>query len=276
MRVGFFLLLAPLLLQSVTMEELKARALEAGEKRDISNIQHDMRERLKHSDTYNKSVSMGDKMKNRTYYIAKREAEAGDANAQFTLAGIYYHGIMTKKSYLDAIKWYEKAANKGHKKAQFNLGYIYFDGRGVPKDHDRALKWFLEASKDKAGEQGDGKSDIYIAKIYDERGDNKNAFTWYFDAAELGYPLAQYELAMRYKDAKGCDKDIKKMIYYLKKAAVQSEMKSQYELALVYLKGNGVTKDMEVAKQWMQSAYMNGENRAKKILEKHNWEIKNK
>ncbi len=274
MWIGSLFLLTPLLLQSVTIEELKSRALEAGEKRERSDIQHNMRERLKHSDIYNKSV--GDSMKNRTYYTAKTKAKSGDANAQFALAGMYYHGIMTKKSYLDAIKWYEKAASKGHKKAQFNLGYIYFDGRGVPKDHDRALKWFLEASKHKAREPGDGKSDIYIGKIYDERGDYKNAFTWYFEASKLGYPLAQYELAMRYKKGKGCDKDIEKMIYYLKEAAVQSEAKSQYELALAYLRANGVKKDMIAAKQLMQSSYINGENRAKKILEKYKWEIPNK
>ncbi len=273
MRIRFLLLLTPLLLQSVTMEELKTKALEAKEKRDLSEIQHDMRERLKHSDTYNKSTS---EMKSRTYNTAKRKAKSGDANAQFALAGMYYHGIMAKKSYLNAIKWYEKAAIKGHKKAQFNLGYIYFDGRGVPKDHNKALKWFLKASKGETRELGNGKSDMYIGKIYDERGDYKNAFIWYLDAAKLNYPLAQYELAMRYKYGKGCDKDIKKMIYYLKRAAAQSEAKSQYELALAYLRGSGVTRDMEDAKQWMQNAYVNGENRAKEILEKYKWEIPNK
>lgn len=281
MKASFFSicsisLLFPVIMQGVTVEELKARAQEAEKKRSQGEIQYKMKERLKNSSTYNKSSSMGDKIKNRAYYTAKMKAASGDANAQFALAGMYYQGIMIKKDYSEAIKWYEQSARRGHKKAQFNLGYIYFDGRGVPKDHDEALKWFLEAGKHEAGGRGDGKADLYIGLIYDERGDDKNAFFWYLDAAKQGYPVAQYKVAMKYREGKGCRKDIKKMIFYLKEAAVQSEAQSQYQLGLAYINGTGVSKDLASAKQWMQSSYANGENRAKEILEKYKWEIPNK
>ncbi len=252
-----------------TFEELKARAQAAAKRRGTSEVQSKMKQKLRNSSTFNKSSSMGSGMKNKAYSVARMKAENGDRNSQFALAGMYYQGIMIKKNYMEAIKWYKKAASQGHTKAQFNLAYMYFDGRGVPKDHDIALKWFLQA-----GESRDGKAELYLGLIYDEKNNHEKAFHWYYEAAEQDYPAAQYKLALKYRDGKGCSKNLKKYIYYLRLSATKSEAHAQYELGLAHIKGLGVPKDMYRAKKWIQSAYLNGSSRAKKTMDKYKWYVR--
>ncbi|MCK9373181.1 MAG: sel1 repeat family protein, partial [Sulfuricurvum sp.] len=100
-------------------------------------------------------------MKDRAIKSAQLKAEAGDADGQFALGGLYYQGIVTKQDYPHAIHWFEKAAKQGHDKAQFNLGYMYYDGRGVAKDPAKAFHWFKESA-----EQGDMKAQLYLAEMF--------------------------------------------------------------------------------------------------------------
>ena len=51
------------------------------------------------------------------------------------------------KDYVEAVKWYRKAAEQGHTEAQFNLGYCYANGQGVGKDKVEAYAWFSMAAK---------------------------------------------------------------------------------------------------------------------------------
>lgn len=61
---------------------------------------------------------------------------------------------------------------------------------------------------------------------------------------------------------------MKKYIYYLRKAAAQSEAHAQFDLGLAYLRGVGVQNDKDAAYRWLQKAYLNGDKRAKDILKK--------
>jgi TPR repeat protein len=46
------------------------------------------------------------------------------------------------QDYLEAVKWYYRAAEQGHAFAQSNLGVMYAKGAGVPQDYPRAHMWF--------------------------------------------------------------------------------------------------------------------------------------
>lgn len=54
------------------------------------------------------------------------------------------------KNYIEAIKYFQKAAEKGNANAQYNLGCCYEYGKGVSVDYTEAVKWYR-----KAAEQGD-------------------------------------------------------------------------------------------------------------------------
>ena len=55
----------------------------------------------------------------------------GYAHAQLILGLMYDNGQGVTQDYVEAVKWYQKAAEQGHAKAQYNLGLMYDKGQGV-------------------------------------------------------------------------------------------------------------------------------------------------
>ena len=55
---------------------------------------------------------------------------------------MYHRGEEVPQDYLEAVKWYHRAAEQGHAFAQNNLGVMYAKGAGVPQDYARAHMWF--------------------------------------------------------------------------------------------------------------------------------------
>ena len=69
-------------------------------------------------------------------------AEAGDADAQFSLGFMHYLGKGVPKDYANAGKWYRLAAVQGSANAQAHLAGMYGDGFGVPQDRVMAHMWY--------------------------------------------------------------------------------------------------------------------------------------
>ncbi len=63
------------------------------------------------------------------YATALREwsslAEQGDANAQYNLGLMNYHGQGVPEDHAEAMRWYHKAARQGDARAQYNLGSMH-------------------------------------------------------------------------------------------------------------------------------------------------------
>ncbi len=75
-------------------------------------------------------------------------AEAGDAEAQTALAGLYLDGQGAPADPAKAVRWYRRAAEQGDAVAQLNLGDLLSRGVGVARDPVGAYVWFtLEAAK---------------------------------------------------------------------------------------------------------------------------------
>jgi TPR repeat protein len=73
----------------------------------------------------------------------RTEAEKGDATAQCCLGARYVKGQGVTQDYVEAVKWFRKAADQNLAEAQYNLGLRYGSGQGVAKDGAEALKWFI-------------------------------------------------------------------------------------------------------------------------------------
>ncbi len=69
-------------------------------------------------------------------------AEAGDAEAQAAIAGLYLSGEGTRRWPKEAARWFHLAAGQGDPVAQLNLGALYRDGLGVKQDLVQAYMWF--------------------------------------------------------------------------------------------------------------------------------------
>ena len=71
----------------------------------------------------------------------RKQAIAGDVEAQDKLGVMYANGEGVPQDYAEAVKWYRKAVEQGYAVAQYNLGFAYFKGQGVPQDKYEAVKW---------------------------------------------------------------------------------------------------------------------------------------
>ena len=63
-----------------------------------------------------------------------KDAEQGDADAQYILGSRFATGDCVEKNEVKAAKWYRKAAEQGYPEAQLRLGLCYRDGEGVKKN----------------------------------------------------------------------------------------------------------------------------------------------
>ena len=73
---------------------------------------------------------------------AKKDAEAGNAIAQYNLGVLYASGTGVAIDLREAFKWYTRAAEAGNAEAQCNLGLCYDLGTGIAVDKCKAVKWF--------------------------------------------------------------------------------------------------------------------------------------
>jgi hypothetical protein len=87
------------------------------------------------------------------YLKAKRKdkilplAEQGNVEAQFELGNIYAAGEAVTKDYVEALRWYKKAAEQGYPKAQDRVSAWYAGGHGTSMDNVEAYFWLSLAKK---------------------------------------------------------------------------------------------------------------------------------
>ena len=161
----------------------------------------------------------------------RRQAEQGNAQAQFNLGECYYDGNGVSEDMTEAAKWYRKAAEQGLADAQFNLGTCYRNGYGVKKNPSEAAKWYRKA-------------------------------------AEQGHAKAQYFLGLCYlnDDGLGVKKNPAEAVKWFRKAAEQEDAKAQYFLGLCYYNGLGVKKNPAEAVKWFRKAAEQGDTLAQMFL----------
>ncbi len=149
-----------------------------------------------------------------------KQADQGDAGAQFDLAVRYYDGEGVTRDAFTAARWYHKAAEQGDARAQFDLAYLYFTGEGVEQDTAAAAHWYR-----KAADQGDPRAQFNLAFLfYKGQGvaqDLSVAIDWYRRAAELGYAKAQFNLGLLHYKGEGVAADSVKAWTWMAMAAAQ-------------------------------------------------------
>lgn len=73
-------------------------------------------------------------------------AIAGNTDAQFQMASIYYLGSGVGQDFNRAFDWYRRAAEQGEADAQYSLGNMYLLGEGVTADNALAQQWYEKAA----------------------------------------------------------------------------------------------------------------------------------
>lgn len=233
------------------------------------------------------------------FFRTYREAEAGDADAQY-LMGVWHLDGSNKLAHKDkkaAQAWLAKATDQGHEKAKKVLEQIthnnselehlrcYICLAGLEKYfpcYDECDKTAQMRRKEveecqKKGEHilkeaGQGGAEaqlnagyayedgIYLPKNYTK------AIEWWIKSAEQGNAEAQNRLGFYYANGKGVEKDCAKAFEWYSKAAEQGNAYAQCKLGKHYFDGEGVTKDFDKAAEWYQKAIDQGDTLADHYL----------
>lgn len=156
----------------------------------------------------------------------KDRASLGDATAQYQLAIAYRYGLgaLTRDN-VEAVKWFEQAAELGHVEAQINMGLLYQEGVCVAQDLDMAVHWYSKASA-----QGSGLARIALGDVHRKNGDCSPISHWFDIAVEQGERAAHYKLGNLYDLAAYSGKDtVKSALWYVAETVevdIQAQMRS--------------------------------------------------
>ena len=141
-----------------------------------------------------------------------RAAEAGDAEAQFTLASTLYHGGSAEQ----ALGWLKKATERKHPKAWRLLGDFHAKG--------------------------------LVAK---GKADHREAAACYLKAAALGDAAAMGRLSECYFEGQGVGRSTYAGVKWLRAAAHAGDRGAARLLALRLSEGDDVPRDPAEAYQWL-------------------------
>lgn len=159
-----------------------------------------------------------------TVDLLRKRAAAGDADAQFNLAGCYDAGKYgVTRDFAKAAQLYRSAAEQGHGRAAMNLAVSYREGEGVPVDKAEMVslktlvqRWCCPCS-----------IECWCMTCMQVR--------WYKVAADEGHAAAQCNLGLCYGRGDGVAQDIMLGVTLLIKAAKQGD-----PIAISSLAQNGI------------------------------------
>lgn len=181
------------------------------------------------------------------------KAQKGDAQAQYQVATAYALGKGVEQNLKEAFPWCQKAAEQGLAIAQYSLAATYRVGDDFVKaDPQEAFRWYKKAAEQKHPDS------IYAVALCYEAGegvekDEAKSLVYYREAADLGHPLAQFNLANYY--FKRADKEPSSrelMFKYYTLAAKQMHARSMLALGVSYLMDPSPNKVEGLA--WMMVA----------------------
>ncbi len=185
---------------------------------------------------YTKAAEQGYRLEEVQDYLSRyltfegetKDAEKGDASAQYSLGEYYRTGDFVNKDLDEAFRWYTKAAEQGNRMAYERLIEWYYYGEGVDKDLAKAVELTIEGGVDNTGCFGGCVDTNVLIDSCDE--DKEKGFQMLSKLAEHGFSRAQFLLGNRYRDGNGTEQDLAKAVEWYTKAADRGDDAAQQAL----------------------------------------------
>ena len=154
----------------------------------------------------------------------------GDGGAAYEIATRYAEGRGVQANFIEAAKWYDRAAQAGIVPGMFRYGALYEKGIGVKKDLDLARRYYAMAA-----ERGNAKAMHNLAVLDADGGTSganfKAAGGWFRKAAERGVVDSQYNLAILYARGIGVEQNLAESYKWFSLAAAQGDADSNTKRA---------------------------------------------
>ena len=196
------------------------------------------------------------------------EAERMNVLALSELGKIYQRGIFVEKDEAKSKEYYEQAFDGFYalykysaKKTYpaYRIGKCYLYGLGVSQDYEKAKEYLKEA--------GEHQYSLYLLGMMAKRGlgeeaDERKAFLYFIQSADMGNAYAQFETASAYENGKGNEKNQQEAQRYydlafknfVKMEAENSDDHLQYRLGKMCYEGKGTDPDLSLAIRYLQSS----------------------
>ncbi|MCL2086738.1 MAG: sel1 repeat family protein [Oscillospiraceae bacterium] len=225
----------------------------------------------------------------KAYKLLSELSKTGNPQVMFLLGECFRYGHGVPESEEEALKWYEKGADKNHllsscgkaslikepeerndvlsrlreplERSAYDgnvfachmLSVCYLYGRGVPEDPAKAIDFCTRAAN-----QGYALAQYHLG-LYCSKGigvtrNPKEALKWFEKAAEQGYAAAQYKVGIHYSEEGADAKSRTTGAKWFLKAAEQGHALSQYQVALCYYNGSGLMLSVKKSAQWFQKS----------------------
>ncbi|MBE7190754.1 tetratricopeptide repeat protein, partial [Jatrophihabitans endophyticus] len=92
------------------------------------------------------------------------------------------------------------------------------------------------------------------------------AIAWYEAAAQMGHPVAQFNLAALVMTGRGTERDVGRALFWYEKAAERNFSEAQVALAQIHGAGRDVPRDLDLARHWCERASRTGNPTAVQLL----------
>merc|ERR1719188_2135122 len=176
----------------------------------------------------------------------KKAAEQNWVDGQLQLGNMYYNGLGVNPDYKMAVKYFNLASQSGHILAFFNLADMHATGTGMLRSCPTAVELYKNvAERGKWGEL------MMEAHADYRRGRTDQAFAKYLILAELGYEVAQSNVAfiLDRKESELFDEREmwKRALVYWTRSAAQGYSAARVRLGDYYYYGWGTDSDFETA-----------------------------
>lgn len=182
-------------------------------------------------------------------------AERGDRDALFWLALRLQYGKGVRRDRRAAVFTWRRAARLGDAASSYCLGLSYELGEGVRQSWPRALTCYREAAR-----RGDDDACHAIADYYDRIEKNpRKRVQWLRKAARLGHSKSRCELALHLINGDGVRQDVAKAARLYRQSAEQGYGWAMQLLGRCYLEGDGVRRDRGAARRWFERAVEAGQ-----------------
>ena len=190
----------------------------------------------------------------KAFDLYEQAAQNGYPFANLKMAYYYEDGLIGEKEDLaKALENFQKAADNDLAEGMYNVGRFYRYAVGLPENPQLAIENFLKAS-----EGGDGQAMIEMAAIYEyEYGgyefDAQKAMDYMQQAADMGYPYAQYKVGY-YHYYGLIEQDIKKGMEWFNKSYERGYPYAALMLGNYYLYNHGGEKEYDKAFEYYKFA----------------------
>lgn len=197
----------------------------------------------------------------------QKMAESGDADYQYFYGGCFNEGWGVEVDFVEAMKWYKKAAEKNQKFSFNAIGNLYRTGSGVNADPKQAYEWFKKGAERKDPQAMLNLGNCYYYGMGVGKDLNQAVKCWQ-DAALGGNAYAEAQLGDCYFYGRGVEKSLEKAVEYLTRAADKDVAGAQYRLGILYYAGQGVQQDLVRSELLMKKARDGGMKEAQDFLDK--------